>query len=170
MNRRELFQVAGAALAAGAKVQAREFPADYNASKELSAADWKPGFLDAHQNETLIAAGEIIVPGAKDSLANRFIDRILAAEPREIQQDFLNALAFVDGECRDRYQAPFVDTPQDRQIELLTHLAQPADPHFLRLKDWVARAYYSSEAGQRELGSDGTPPHGIFTGCGKSGT
>ncbi len=166
MNRRDLFRIAGAAVAAGTAAPAREFPADYNASLELAAADWKPAFFDEHQIQTLAAFGDLVVPGAKEALAHRFIDRILAVETHAVQQDFLNALASVDGLCRDRYQTPFAEAPRDRQIELLTHLSHPPDRHFVALKDWVARAYYSSEIGQRELGSDGMPPHGTFAGCG----
>jgi hypothetical protein len=167
MNRRDLFRIAGAGMAAGVAAPAREFSADYNASKGLAAADWKPAFLDEHQCSTLAVFGDLVVPGAKDALAHRFIDRILNVETRAVQQNFLNALAFVDGESTDRYRAPFIDAPRDRQIELVTHLAvPPANPHFRVLKDWVAKAYYSSEMGQRDLGWDGTPPHGTFAGCG----
>jgi len=165
VKRRDLFKTA-AALAAGATAAARQFPPDYDASKDLARADWQPVFFDDHQNSTLIAFADLVVPGAREALVNRFLDRILAVETRDAQQDFLNALAFVDGESLDRSRAPFVDAPPDRQTELLSHLSHPAHRHFLTLKDWIARAYYSSEAGQRELGDDGTPPHGVFPGCG----
>jgi len=170
VNRRDLLRTVGAAVAAGTTAAttatARQFPEGYDASKELAGKDWKPIFFDDHQNETLIALSELIVPGAKEALVNRFVDGILAVETREAQGDFLNALAFLDGECRDRYHAPFLDAAHDQQIGLLTSLAHPAHRHFLTLKDWISRAYYSSENGQRELGSDGTPPHGVFSGCG----
>ena len=63
MNRRDLFRQTflGAAAAATAHVApAREFPSDYDASKELARADWKPLFLDDHQNQTLVAFGDIL--------------------------------------------------------------------------------------------------------------
>ena len=166
MNRRDLLRTISMA-AAGANASGRQFTADYNASKELAAGDWKPVFLDPHQTETVARFGELVVPGSREAQAVRFIDRLLAAESREIQADFLNALASLDGECRDRYKAPFLDATSEQQTELLGALAHPAAICFLVLKDWVAKAYYSSEAGQRELGSDGTPPHGVFTGCGR---
>src|SRR5438552_3798201 len=82
----------------------RQFPSDFDASKDLARADWKPVFLDAHQNETLIVLSDMILPktdtpGAKEALVNRFVDRLLAAETRESQQRFLAGLAYIDGEC-----------------------------------------------------------------------
>jgi hypothetical protein len=37
--------------------------------------------------------------------------------------------------------------------------------HFELLKGWIAGAYYSSEAGMRELGWTGTVIHERFVGC-----
>ncbi len=185
MNRRDLFRLAGMGAVASAAA-AREFPSDYDASKSLARADWKPAFLDSHQNETLIALSDLIIPatetpGAKEALANRFIDEILAAESRDNQKDFLNALAFLDGEAQDRYRTAFVHATREQQIEMLAYLAYPqsletwpgvkndslAHQHFQTLKDWISRAYYSSEIGQKELGYDGEFPHGELPGCDK---
>src|SRR5262245_53303704 len=63
----------------------REFPLDEDASRELSRVDWKPLFLDEHQNQTLIVLSDLIIPetdtpGAKQALVNRFVDLLLAAE------------------------------------------------------------------------------------------
>ena len=185
MNRREVFRVIGAAAALPAA--AREFPKDYDPAKELARADWKPIFFDAHQNETMIVLSDLIIPatdtpGAKEALVNRFIDGLMAVEPPEVQREFLNALAFLDGECMQHYKTAFLHATREQQTELLTFVAHPhsydmwsgslkGDPmmhrHFLVLKDWIARSYYSSEIGKRELGSDGSVPHGEFTGCGK---
>ena len=64
-----------------------------DASKELKAAEWKPLFLDEHQNETLIVLSDLIIPatdtpGAKEALVNRYIDLVMAAETPEKQQRF----------------------------------------------------------------------------------
>ncbi|MDA2928212.1 gluconate 2-dehydrogenase subunit 3 family protein, partial [Acidobacteria bacterium AH-259-G07] len=162
----------------------RKFPGDYNASKELARPDWKPVFLSDHQNETLVVLSDLIIPetdtpGAKAALVNRFIDRLLAADAREIQREFLESLAFIDGECRKRYGEAFVYLSKESQIEFLTLMAYPhrmmtwknnrpeftGHTHFTRLKDWIARAYYRSEIGMKELGWDGSAFHGSFQGC-----
>ena len=193
MNRRELFRrtlMGAAGIAAGRTPQAgaREFPADFDASKDLARPDWKPQFLDEHQNETLIIFSDLLIPttetpGAKQALVNRFIDQLLSAETPDVQRQFAESLAFLDGECLSRYRSAFRYAPPESQVELLHLLAYPhslstwgtdavrEDPgyeHFRRLKDWVARAFYSSESGMRELGWDG-PPHGEFEGCGPGG-
>ncbi len=97
--RRSLFGPVGAAIIsivsgrnAGTAGEARKFPQDHDASRELSGADWKPIFLDLHQNKTLIRLSDLIIPetntpGAQTALTNRFIDRLLAAEPRDTQRE-----------------------------------------------------------------------------------
>ena len=83
---------AGMAAGATPDALAREFPAGYDTSKELARSDWTPAFLDEHQNETLIALSDLIIPktdtpGAKEALVNRFIDQVLAAESAQDQRD-----------------------------------------------------------------------------------
>ncbi|MBZ5594580.1 MAG: gluconate 2-dehydrogenase subunit 3 family protein [Acidobacteriia bacterium] len=189
MDRRELFRrtlwgAAGIAAGAVPRAGAREFPPDYDASRDMARANWKPSFLDDHQNETLLALSDRIIPqtdtpGAKEALVNRFIDRLLAAESRETQREFLEAMAYLDGECMVRYRTAFRYLPAESQVDLLRLLAYPHSlatwgseaagestgyKHFSTLKEWVSRAFYSSEVGMRELGWDG-PPHGEFAGC-----
>jgi len=188
MNRREMFRLtlggaAAAATTAGA-AQAREFPPGYDASRDLARADWKPVFLDDHQNETLVAFSDVVIPatdtpGAKAALVNRFIDEVLAAETHETQRSFLDGLAFLDGESFARHRTAFVYLTAEQQTELVTFIAYPhtletgdetapgayrGHAHFSNLKDWVSRAYYSSETGMRALGYTG-PPGGVFEGC-----
>jgi hypothetical protein len=163
----------------------RELGPAGDASKELARPDWKPVFLDDHQNQTLIALSDLIIPatdtpGAKAALVNRFLDLLLAAEPRETQQAFLDSLAYIDGACMKRYRAAFVHLPSERQAEFLTLIAYPHSlqtwhekaaaefsgyDHFRNLKDWISQAYYSSQIGMRALGWDGEAIHGKFEGC-----
>jgi hypothetical protein len=189
VGRRELFRrtlLGAAGLAAGAvnPASAREIPADFDASKDLARDDWKPSFLDDHQNETLIALSEQVIPktdtpGAKEALVNRFIDRLLAAESPEKQREFVDSLAYLEGECQARYRNAFRYLTPEMQVEFLRLVAYPHSlgvwgteaagefpgyDHFRKLKDWISRAYYSSEVGMRDLGWDG-PSHGEFEGC-----
>jgi hypothetical protein len=166
---------------------AREFPVDADASRELSRVDWKPAFLDDHQNETLIVLSDLIIPetetpGAKQALANRFIDLLLGAETPEVQRSFLNSLAFLDGLSIKRQGNGFVHLSKNEQVALLNLIAYPhtlgtwgekaqefeGHSHFENLKSWIVRAYYSSEIGMRELGWDGSPFHGDLQGCSHS--
>ncbi|HLN00159.1 MAG TPA: gluconate 2-dehydrogenase subunit 3 family protein [Bryobacteraceae bacterium] len=185
MNRRQLLRNSFLGAIGATAATAREFPANYDESKQLAQSDWKPTFLSDHQNQTLIVLSDLIIPetdtpGAKTALANRFIDLLLAAETHDTQQSFLNSLAYLDGESRTRFGAAFIYIPHESQIEFLELLAYPdsldswgegktgdstGHSHFQKLKDWIARAFYSSEAGMKALGWNGEAPHGTPTGC-----
>ena len=156
-----------------------------DASQELSGQNWKPLFLDEHQNETLIILSDLIIPatdtpGAQEALVNRFIDLVQAAETHDRQRSFLDSLGYLDGESMHRYKAAFRYLKRDEQDDLLHSLAYPragsgwtgesAAPdvghaHFERLKQQIAGAYYSSQIGTRELGWDGAFAHGTYQGC-----
>lgn len=198
MKRRELIRAsvfAGAVAALRPPTAASQSPAPseltpaqsgVDASKELASPNWKPLFLDDHQNETLIVLSDLIIPatdtpGAKEALVNRYIDLVLAADTREAQRDFLNSLAYLDGESMRRYKGAFRRLTRDEQDDLLHSLAYPrtpshwmresdttADPgygHFENLKQRIAGAYYNSQIGEKELGWDGAFAHGPYQGC-----
>jgi len=187
MNRRDLFRqtLLGATCAAAAgAASAREFPPGYDASRDLDRADWKPLFLDDHQNETLVAFSDMLIPttdtpGAKAALVNRFLDQLLAAEAYETRQRFVESLAFLDGESFARYRTAFTGLTHEQQTEVMTFMAYPHTSddagedapnnyagygHFSNLKGWISQAYYSSEIGMRSLGYTGAPG-GVFEGC-----
>jgi hypothetical protein len=156
-----------------------------DASKDLASPTWKPLFLNEHQNETLIILSDLMIPatetpGAKDALANRYIDLVLAADSRDNQRAFLNSLAYLDGESIRRFKSAFRYLSREDQDNLLHALAYPANPsrwtgevpasdighaHFDALKRRIATAYYSSQIGEKELGWDGAFAHGPFAGC-----
>ena len=194
MNRRELLRrsagvvVGSAALGSGVHAEPRQFPEGFDASKELGRSDWTPLFLSAHQNETLLLLSDLIIPetktpGARAALVNRFIDLLLAAEDPDTQKAFVNSLSFVDGESRRRYGNAFIFISGEEQVEILNYLAYPhrlvtwqsnrstfpGHDHFQLLKDWIGRAYYSSEVGMKELGWEDSPFHEPFQGCSPEG-
>jgi hypothetical protein len=191
MNRRDLFRasIVGAISVAIRPGFGREFPPGSDASKELASPDWKPLFVDEHQNQTLIVLSDLMIPatdspGAKGAFVNRFLDLLMSAESPETQRAFIEALGYLDGACRERYNAAFIGVPQEQQIEFLNLIAYPhshrdwgepieefpGNTHFEKLKDWIVGAYYSSPEGLRELGWDGGPPHGVFAGCEHNGS
>lgn len=156
-----------------------------DASKDLESPNWKPLFLDEHQNETLIILSELILPatdtpGAKEALANRFIDLVLSAEKPENQRAFLTSLNYIDGESMRRYKRAFRYLSREEQDDLLHSIAYPragsgwtgeaatgdvGHGHFELLKQRIVGAYYSSEIGMRSLGWDGAFAHGPYKGC-----
>ena len=162
------------------------------AQARAKAPDWKPEFLDAHQFATLTALCARIVPGSDTAHADRFVDSLLAVETRDRQQRFLTALGALEGEALRRFAKPFKAAHRrpagrgpDRRPRPPRPGTQdwvwtpgtpvenpPAGPevvtlrdHFDHLKGWIAGAYYSSEAGLKELGYTGQMFFAEFPDC-----
>jgi len=144
------------------------------------AAEWTPRVLDAHQNETVIALTEAIIPetdtpGAREALVNRFVDHVLAEADPGDRDAFLGGLEGLDERCRERAGAPFVACTVAQQTAALEDIgreepgsdAERARAEFFRaVKAMTIEGYYSSEIGLRqELGDDGTLALAEFTGC-----
>jgi Gluconate 2-dehydrogenase subunit 3 len=175
----------GAAAKAEEKSELTPAQRGVDASKELEGANWKPVFLDEHQNETLIILSDLIIPatdtpGAKEALVNRYIDLVMAAETHEKQRRFLGNLAYIDGESMRRYKNTFRYLTREDQDDLLHSMAYPltgstwtgeeadAGPGFTnfdQLKKHIAEAYYTSQIGMKELGRDENFTHGVYQGC-----
>src|SRR5258705_1529166 len=123
INRRDLIRAALFASAASVLGPAFSFAQAVSAdltpaargedgSKFLTNPDWKAAFLNDQQNETLIALSDVIIPatdtpGAKDALVNRYIDLLLSMQPPEFQREFVDALAFIDGESQKQFGKDF---------------------------------------------------------------
>lgn len=137
-------------------------------AEKLGTADWKPVFLNAQQNETLIALAESIVPGSTKAQVNRFIDLLLSVDKPESQREFAESLVAFDGKAQERFGRAFPALEDNEKNVLLTDVSlQPSalHGHFKILKGWVSGAYYSSEAGMRELGWTGDYAFEKFPGC-----
>ncbi|PYV16541.1 MAG: hypothetical protein DMG21_11490 [Acidobacteria bacterium] len=145
----------------------------------LSAPDWKPKFFDEHENETVVALSDLIIPdtdtpGAKAAQVYRFIDLYLAAETPDTQKEYLQALAWLDGYCLTKYTKPFTGLARSEQDEVLTLVThRPSSPdlaqgfqQFRILKGSIVEAYYSSEIGAvQELKYQTNPFQSEFPGC-----
>jgi hypothetical protein len=150
--------------------------------EKLGAADWRPVFLNAPQNETLSALSESIVPGSMKALVNRFIDLLLSADKPKRQEEFVESLAAFESESQKRFgkRFPSLDASQKETL-LMDASAQSTkakasetgvgegtsalEGHFENLKGWISGAYYSSREGMRELGWTGDYVFESFPGC-----
>ena len=159
------------------------------ADTKARATNWKPAFLDAHQIETVRVLAEKIVPGSTTAKSAEFIDSLLAVDTEDNQRQFLMALGAFEGLAIAQAKKPWKSLTDADQIALLTKAstANPGTPpgppqivggkppaadraitirdHFETLKGWISGAYYSSEAGMRELGWTGNVMHEKFAGC-----
>jgi len=132
-----------------------------------AAVAWKPLFLDAGQNESLIILAEAMVPGATKAQVNRFIDLLLSVDTVEHQKRFVMSLLRFGNEAKKQFGREFKALPESDRVALLTNMSQDESrrPDFENLKEWIVGAYYSSEEGMRELGWDGKHAFGRFPGC-----
>ena len=191
LTRREMVQrlIAGAGAGAAWPLVAASHPiyehlangAMFEEAEKIGATNWKPLFLNAQQEETLAALAEIIVPGAREAHADRFIDLLLSVDTAEHRKNFVESLAAFETESQKRFGKRFPALNAGEQNTLLTDAStQPANQdsshgearvnsgfrkHFDNLKGWISGAYYSSEAGMRELGWTEDRVFEKFPGC-----
>jgi Gluconate 2-dehydrogenase subunit 3 len=138
----------------------------------LRAAEWKPIFLSAQQNESLIVLAEAIVPGSTKAQVNRFLDLLLSVGTDTQKNQFVAELAAFETESQKRFGKglPALDDGQ-RNMLLTDAAAIPAKEHadlheqFESVKGWITGAYYSSEIGMREFGWTEDRVFASFPGC-----
>jgi len=151
MNRRDLLKLAASAA---------------TAPVALAQSTWTPQLFDAHQNETVVALTERIIPatdtpGAKAAFVNRHLDRLLHDSPAADQQMFLEGLAWLDGYALREHRKPFVRCSEPEQVAILKALDTAAGPgnQFFRLaKSLTSSTYYATEIGFKELNRGGRVP------------
>lgn len=144
------------------------------------AADWTPKFLNAHQDRSVTALSELIIPetdtpGAKSALVNRFIDSVLASGRDPERREFVRGLRAIDGRSNELFGADFVDATTEQQTALLTILSSDKNrafadeigrEFFRAIKGLTAAGYYGSEVGvMKELGDNGQMFFMQFKGC-----
>jgi Gluconate 2-dehydrogenase subunit 3 len=160
------------------------------AGARAAPAEWSPQFFDAHQNDTLSALAERIVPGSGQAQVNRLIDLLLTVDVQSTQQKFLQSISAFDAEAIRRYRQPLLALTEAQQNELLTAASEGAlgqrpkewyesdsdasnaeegpmtlRNHFENIKEWVVRCYYNSEAGLKDLGWTGRVMWDSFPAC-----
>jgi hypothetical protein len=143
------------------------------------AVNWSPQFLDATQNDVLIAISERMLPGAGAVPVNRVIDLLMTVETDENRNLLTAALTALDGQAMKQFHSGLAKLAPNQVDEVLTFCAEQEPPHaehdddapgwklnvrtpltgapnlrdhFENLKGWIVATYYSSEAGLRELG------------------
>jgi hypothetical protein len=118
-------------------------------------------FLDRHAFDTLATLGEQIVPGSRSAGVPEFLDRLLAVESTETQKRVTQALGAFEREAREAHGAPWKALTPAQATALLTKISQRPDSDATRqafdgVKGAVAETYFSTEAGMKELGWDGS--------------
>lgn len=175
MNRRELFRIGASGVAVASLQAQHQHPVNDVSRQAASAASWTPSVFDAHQNGTVVALTECIIPetdtpGAKAANVNRYMDLFLRDGDAAQRVQFLEGLAWLDGFCIRRANAPFVQLPEPEQIAVLELIdgggntdGQAGNAFFRMVKAMTASIYYATEIGHNELNKGGRVPTGF--GC-----
>jgi hypothetical protein len=177
MKRRDLLKSAllgtGAAVTGQAQVHRGWHPhvaAAAAAAGKAEEAAWKPLLFDGHQNETVVALSELIIPasdtpGAKEAQVNQYIDLMLHDVEPDKGHAFLMGLGWLDGYAIRKHGSPFVKCGADQQTVMLRSLdgatdeeLKPGAEFFARLKSLTAQGYYTSKIGIDELNKGGRVP------------
>jgi hypothetical protein len=128
-------------------------------------------FLDRHAFDTLAVLSEQIVPGARAVAVPEFLDRLLAVESTETQKRFMQALGAFEHEAREAHGVSWKTLTESQATALLTKIStlpdsDPTRNAFDGIKGAVSETYFSSEAGMKELGWDGSVAFAPPAACG----
>ena len=137
-------------------------------AQQAAKPDWKPSFLDDHQNETVIALTELIIPttdtpGAKAAHVNRYIDLFLRDGDAGQRERFMAGLNWLDGHAIQEHGHPFVHLTVPQQTAMLQALDAAGNDFFHRAKSMTAGIYYNTQIGYQELNKGGRVPASV--GC-----
>jgi hypothetical protein len=173
MNRRQLIKsavLASTGSALGGQTHTHLAPASAAAAQAAQGEAWKPMVFDGHQNETVIALSELIIPatdtpGAKAAKVNEYIDLMLHDVAEDKGHSFLMGLGWLDGYAIRKHNAPFVGCTEAQQVEMLKSLDGATDPElqpgaefFRDVKKLTVDGYYTSKIGIDELNKGGRVP------------
>lgn len=98
------------------------------AAAEVGAdQQWTPLLFDEHQNQTVVALTELIIPetdtpGAKAAKVNKYIDLMLHDVDPDKGHEFLKGLGWLDGHAIRLHDAPFVALDSADQNAILESL------------------------------------------------
>lgn len=169
MNRRDLLKI-GAATTVFTRDLGAQQPHDHAAPAPSPVPtlvtkdpNWKPVVFDDHQNQTVVALTETIIPrtdtpGAADAKVNRYIDLFLSSTEAHHRNEFISGLNWLDGCALRQHHAPFVRCNPEQQAGLLSAMDAekegPGHNFFVMAKTMTGRIYYSTEEGYKELNKD----------------
>jgi hypothetical protein len=185
IGRREMLGLIGAMPMAALAVtgeEAAHAAARVREGQAQAAAAGQPyalRFFTAREFATVVALSDLIMPpdarsgSASDARAPEFVDYIVAEQPAR-QNAMRGGLAWLDTECRRRFDTAFLDCAEAERRQVLDDIAWPrrAPPEmshgvafFTALRDLVATGFWSSRMGVEDLGYLGNRAVAEWTGA-----
>jgi len=158
--------------------------AGYGTDPDLVKA-YKPGdiwpltFSDAQRREAAALCDVVIPadahsPSASSVGVTDFIDEWVSAPyPDNVANVIVEGLAWLDGESKRRFGAPFADAADAQRTSLCGDISQdepgdaglkPASRFFRRFRNLAASGFYTTPAGMKDLGYVGNVPLARFEG------
>lgn len=140
---------------------------------------FQPVFFTAHEWETVRVLVDLVIPAddrsgsATEAGVPEFIDFILDDTPG-MRTPMRGGLAWLDTECRRRFERTFVECSEAERNEVLDDIAWPerAAPEyeygvafFNRFRDLTASGFFSSRMGVEDLQYEGNAAIREWTGC-----
>jgi len=177
--RRELFKrlaLAMVAMEAVPLVDAQEVH-NHAVQEKSRVGAYKPKLFNEHEYKTIARLAELIIPAddvsgsAVDAGAPEFI-AVLASHNQKLADICTGGVGWMDTYARARYQSTFLESGQQRQLEILEELVRarrengdsrnPASGEAIDLTpgvtffNWMSRmaidAFYTSPSGIKDLG------------------
>ncbi|MBB2147006.1 gluconate 2-dehydrogenase subunit 3 family protein [Pedobacter sp. LMG 31464] len=189
MNRRDSLKAIGlTALTTTVLLEACKQPATDTAAattkteKEAGREQWETErdeklksetFFTKHEMATITVLANIIIPkdgvsgSASDAKVPEFIEFIVKDMP-EHQIPMRGGLKWLDIQCFNRYEKPFVEASTKEQISIVDEIAYPkkAKPEmqagvsfFNRMRSLTASGFYTTEMGVKDIGYVGNVPN-----------
>jgi gluconate 2-dehydrogenase gamma chain len=183
INRRSMLGLLGAApLAAGFTWTDAEAASAAQAARRPAGARpalFKPTFFTAHEYATVRVLADLVIPkdgrsgSATDAGVPEFMDFMMVDDATR-QTSMRGGLAWIDLECQDRFDKPFLECSAEQRAAVLDDIAWPqkAKPEhthgvafFNSFRDLTASGFWSSKMGVTDLEYMGNVMVAEWKGC-----
>ncbi|MFI5450795.1 gluconate 2-dehydrogenase subunit 3 family protein [Pedobacter sp. UC225_61] len=130
-------------------------------------------FFTKHEMATITVLADIIIPkdgvsgSASDAKVPEFIEFIVKDMP-DHQIPMRGGLKWLDIQCFNRYEKPFIEASATQQISIVDEIAYPAKAKpemqagvafFNRMRSLTASGFYTTEMGVKDIGYVGNVPN-----------
>lgn len=169
MDRRELFKILGAGLAAGGELFAQH----------PDTAGYQPRFFSSDEYRLIGLLCDILIPadalspGAREAGVPYYVDSVLFHAEGDRKRLWRTGLQIVDDTAKARFHRAFVECSPPDQNQIVALMAENEEhpqtglqKFFQPLKQMVLTAYVFSDIGMHQyLGYDGDAVLAQFRGC-----
>jgi hypothetical protein len=159
--------------------QAHEHAQAARATAAKTRTPYKPKFFTAHEWSTVRTLVDVIIPkdersgSATDVGVPEFMDFILNDQPTR-QTAMRGGLAWIDAECQQRFDKPFLTCSETERTQVLDDIAwpqktKPGMSHgvafFNSFRDLTATGFWTTKVGMQDLQYMGNTFVGKWEGC-----